>query len=157
MVSGFTRPDASARKAAVTSATVGSFDFGSGFACGSSAISRCHAWTASARFSSPRTPRATCLPPTLTYQPPLLARNHGLLGLAMCKAPADASAEWCPERCPDTYRASGNAVEMGLGLSFTVVVLEHHRAGLAIESEPLKGATFRLTFPLAGYASAAEK
>jgi len=38
---------------------------------------------------------------------------------------------------------------MGLGLSFVAVVLEHHRARLEIESEPLKGALFRLRFPLA--------
>jgi signal transduction histidine kinase len=38
---------------------------------------------------------------------------------------------------------------MGLGLSFVAVVLDHHGAKLEIESEPLKGALFRLRFPLA--------
>jgi signal transduction histidine kinase len=38
---------------------------------------------------------------------------------------------------------------MGLGLSFVVVILEHHGATLDIESEPLKGALFRVSFPLA--------
>jgi signal transduction histidine kinase len=38
---------------------------------------------------------------------------------------------------------------MGLGLSFVAVVLEHHGAKLEIESEPLKGATFRVRFPIA--------
>lgn len=35
----------------------------------------------------------------------------------------------------------------GLGLSFVTVVLEHHRAKLEIESEPLRGALFRVKFP----------
>jgi len=38
---------------------------------------------------------------------------------------------------------------MGLGLSFTAVVLEHHGAALEVDTGPLKGATFRVTFPLA--------
>jgi signal transduction histidine kinase len=38
---------------------------------------------------------------------------------------------------------------MGLGLSFVVVVLEHHGASQEIESAPQKGATFRINFPLA--------
>jgi signal transduction histidine kinase len=38
---------------------------------------------------------------------------------------------------------------MGLGLSFVAVVLDHHGAKLEIESQPLKGATFRIRFPLA--------
>ena len=36
-----------------------------------------------------------------------------------------------------------------LGLSFVAVILEHHRAELHIESEPLQGALFRIRFPLA--------
>ena len=38
---------------------------------------------------------------------------------------------------------------MGLGLSFTAVVLEHHGARLEVDTEPLKGTTFRVVFPLA--------
>jgi signal transduction histidine kinase len=38
---------------------------------------------------------------------------------------------------------------MGLGLSFVQVILQHHGAALEIESEPLQGATFRVSFPLA--------
>jgi signal transduction histidine kinase len=38
---------------------------------------------------------------------------------------------------------------MGLGLSFVVTILEHHHARLEIESQPLRGATFRLRFPAA--------
>ena len=41
----------------------------------------------------------------------------------------------------------GNSTGMGLGLSFVVAILEHHNAALEIESEPLKGATFRARFP----------
>lgn len=43
----------------------------------------------------------------------------------------------------------GYSAGMGLGLSFSVIVLEHHEAKLEIESEPMKGATFRVRFPLA--------
>jgi signal transduction histidine kinase len=37
---------------------------------------------------------------------------------------------------------------MGLGLSFVVVILEHHGAKLEIESKEMEGATFRVRFPL---------
>lgn len=43
----------------------------------------------------------------------------------------------------------GYSAGMGLGLSFVAVVLEHHQAQLEIESEPLKGTTFHIRFPLA--------
>jgi signal transduction histidine kinase len=43
----------------------------------------------------------------------------------------------------------GNTTGMGLGLSFVVVILEHHRASLDIESQPLHGARFRVRFVLA--------
>jgi signal transduction histidine kinase len=60
-------------------------------------------------------------------------------------------------RCTQTHFSTkrdnalyeGYNAGMGLGLSFTVVVLEHHGADLEIDSEPLKGATFRVRFPLA--------
>ena len=38
----------------------------------------------------------------------------------------------------------------GLGLSFVAVVLSHHEATLEIESRPLAGAVFRVTFPTLG-------
>jgi signal transduction histidine kinase len=38
---------------------------------------------------------------------------------------------------------------MGLGLSFTAVVLEHHGATLEVDSAPLAGAAFRVRFPVA--------
>jgi signal transduction histidine kinase len=46
---------------------------------------------------------------------------------------------------------------MGLGLSFVSVILEHHQAELEIESEPLRGALFRVSLPLAGPAAAVVK
>jgi signal transduction histidine kinase len=49
----------------------------------------------------------------------------------------------------DNALYEGYSAGMGLGLSFVAVVLEHHRAELAIISEPLRGATFRVRFPLA--------
>jgi signal transduction histidine kinase len=48
----------------------------------------------------------------------------------------------------------GYSAGMGLGLSFVAVVLEHHGAELEIESEPLKGALFRMRFPKAKDANA---
>jgi signal transduction histidine kinase len=59
-------------------------------------------------------------------------------------------------RCTETHFSTkrdsalhaGNSVGMGLGLSFVVAILEHHRATMEIESKPLHGATFRVRFPL---------
>ena len=47
----------------------------------------------------------------------------------------------------------GISTGMGLGLSFVTVILEHHSAMLAIDSQPLKGALLRLSFPLAANTS----
>jgi signal transduction histidine kinase len=60
-------------------------------------------------------------------------------------------------RCTETHFSTkrdnalfaGLSAGMGLGLSFVVVILEHHQAKLEIESEPLRGTTFRVGFPLA--------
>ncbi|HJZ90789.1 MAG TPA: sensor histidine kinase [Gemmataceae bacterium] len=49
----------------------------------------------------------------------------------------------------DNALYEGYSAGMGLGLSFVAVVLEHHGATMEIESEPLKGAVFRLRLPLA--------
>ena len=38
---------------------------------------------------------------------------------------------------------------MGLGLSFVVAILEHHHGKLEIDSEPMRGTTFRATLPAA--------
>jgi signal transduction histidine kinase len=61
-------------------------------------------------------------------------------------------------RCTETHFSTkrdnalyeGLSAGMGLGLSFVAVILEHHGAELEIDSEPLKGATFRVRFPSAG-------
>jgi signal transduction histidine kinase len=60
-------------------------------------------------------------------------------------------------RCTETHFSTkrdnaiyeGNSTGMGLGLSFVTVILEHHRATLEIESQPLQGAVFRASFSLA--------
>jgi signal transduction histidine kinase len=49
----------------------------------------------------------------------------------------------------DNALYEGYNAGMGLGLSFVAVVLEHHEAILEIESEPMRGALFRLRFPAA--------
>ena len=60
-------------------------------------------------------------------------------------------------RCTETHFTTkrdnaiyeGNSTGMGLGLSFVTAILENHGAPLEIESEPLRGATFRARFRLA--------
>jgi signal transduction histidine kinase len=59
-------------------------------------------------------------------------------------------------RCTETHFSTkrdnalfaGFSAGMGLGLSFVAVILDHHGATLDITSEPLRGATFRVSFPL---------
>ena len=59
------------------------------------------------------------------------------------------------QRCFETHFTTkrnnalyeGYNAGMGLGLSFVMAVLEHHGAQIEIESEPLKGTTFRIRFP----------
>jgi signal transduction histidine kinase len=59
-------------------------------------------------------------------------------------------------RCTETHFSTkrdnalyeGAAAGMGLGLSFVVVILEHHGATLDIESTPGVGTTFRASFPI---------
>jgi signal transduction histidine kinase len=59
-------------------------------------------------------------------------------------------------RCTETHFSTkrnnalftGMSAGMGLGLSFVVVILEHHGAVLEIESKELHGAAFRVRFPL---------
>ena len=48
----------------------------------------------------------------------------------------------------DNALYEGYNAGMGLGLSFVVVVLEHHNAELEIETAPEQGAVFRMKFPL---------
>jgi signal transduction histidine kinase len=64
-------------------------------------------------------------------------------------------AEEVRRRCTETHFSTkrdnalyeGHSTGMGLGLSFVVAILEHHRATLEIDSEPLHGTTFRIRFP----------
>jgi signal transduction histidine kinase len=49
----------------------------------------------------------------------------------------------------DNALFAGQGAGMGLGLTFVAVILEHHQATLAVESQPLRGTTFRASFPLA--------
>ncbi|MCS7044723.1 MAG: HAMP domain-containing histidine kinase [Gemmataceae bacterium] len=49
----------------------------------------------------------------------------------------------------DNALFTGLTAGMGLGLSFVQVILQHHRAVLEVESQPLRGATFRVFFPAA--------
>jgi len=59
-------------------------------------------------------------------------------------------------RCTETHFSTkrdnalfaGLSSGMGLGLSFVQVILEHHRATLDIFSQPLRGARFRVVFPV---------
>jgi signal transduction histidine kinase len=58
-------------------------------------------------------------------------------------------------RCTETHFSTkrdnalfaGLSAGMGLGLSFVVVILDHHGAKLDITSEPLRGAMFCVSFP----------
>src|SRR5262245_23883382 len=58
-------------------------------------------------------------------------------------------------RCTQTHFSTkrdnalyeGAAAGMGLGLSFVVVILEHHGATLEIDTFPTRGTTFRASFP----------
>jgi signal transduction histidine kinase len=60
-------------------------------------------------------------------------------------------------RCTETHFSTkrdnalyeGHSTGMGLGLSFVLAILEHHRATLDIESEVRRGTTFRARFPVA--------
>lgn len=44
---------------------------------------------------------------------------------------------------------AGLSAGMGLGLSFVMAIMDHHRGKMEIESETHKGATFRMRFPTA--------
>jgi signal transduction histidine kinase len=48
----------------------------------------------------------------------------------------------------------GDTTGMGLGLSFVKTILDHHRGQMEIESEPQRGTTFRLRFPITEHAQA---
>ena len=79
----------------MTCFTVAAFTVAAG-GFGPSAISRCHALTASPSLSSPFTPRLVCLPCTVAYHAPLPSLNHGLLCFAIGKTLADAYLNSAP-------------------------------------------------------------
>ena len=62
------------------------------------------------------------------------------------------------QRCTETHFTTkrdnalfeGHSTGMGLGLSFVLAILEHHHGKLEIETEPMRGTTFRVRFPAAG-------
>lgn len=61
------------------------------------------------------------------------------------------------KRCLETHFSTkrdnalfaGMSAGMGLGLSFVQAILDHHEARVEVESESLRGACFRVRFPLA--------
>jgi signal transduction histidine kinase len=81
-------------------------------------------------------------------------RREQELVLEVCDNGAGMTEE-VRRRCTETHFSTkrdnalyeGQNTGMGLGLSFVVAILEHHRARLEIDSEPLHGTTFRLRFP----------
>jgi signal transduction histidine kinase len=87
----------------------------------------------------------------------LRTRRAGDRGVLEVQDNGFGMTEEVKRRCTETHFSTkrdnalfaGLSAGMGLGLSFVVVILEHHRATLEIESEPLRGTTFRASFPLA--------
>jgi signal transduction histidine kinase len=67
------------------------------------------------------------------------------------------------QRCTETHFSTkrdnalyeGHSTGMGLGLSFVVAILEHHHGKLEIESESMRGTTFRARLPAAAEVSGA--
>jgi signal transduction histidine kinase len=83
-------------------------------------------------------------------------RREQEIVLEVCDTGAGMTDDVC-RRCTETHFSTkrdnaiyeGHSTGMGLGLSFVVAILEHHRARLEIDSEPLCGTTFRIRFPAA--------
>jgi signal transduction histidine kinase len=91
-------------------------------------------------------------------------RRDGGIVLEVCDNGGGMTEE-VRQRCTEAHFSTkrdnaiyeGHSTGMGLGLSFVVAILEHHRAKLEIDSEPLRGTTFRIRFPdTVGKATAAE-
>jgi two-component system, cell cycle sensor histidine kinase and response regulator CckA len=87
----------------------------------------------------------------------LAARRQGDLAVVEVRDNGVGMSEEVRRRCTETHFSTkrdnalfaGLSAGMGLGLSFVQVILEHHRAALEVESQPLQGAIFRVSFPLA--------
>jgi signal transduction histidine kinase len=86
----------------------------------------------------------------------LRTRRDGDNGVLEVQDNGIGMSEEVQRRCTEAHFSTkrGNALfaglnaGMGLGLSFVGVVLEHHGAALTVQSEPLRGTTFRASFPL---------
>jgi signal transduction histidine kinase len=79
-------------------------------------------------------------------QPVIEVEDNGI-GMAAETRDHCTEAHFSTKRNNALY--AGLSAGMGLGLSFVQMILEHHEATLEIESEPLKGARFRVRFPSA--------
>ena len=85
----------------------------------------------------------------------LRTRREGDVAVLEVSDNGAGMSEEVRRRCTETHFSTkrdnaiyeGHSTGMGLGLSFVVAILEHHRAKLEIESAPLRGATFRVRFP----------
>jgi signal transduction histidine kinase len=83
--------------------------------------------------------------------------------LEVCDNGAGMSEE-VRRRCTETHFSTkrdnaiyeGHSTGMGLGLSFVVAILEHHGAGLEIDSASHQGTTFRIRFAAATPSSISE-
>jgi signal transduction histidine kinase len=93
----------------------------------------------------------------------LRTRREGDVAVLEVSDNGAGMSEEVRRRCTETHFSTkrdnaiyeGHSTGMGLGLSFVVAILEHHRAKLEIESAPLRGTTFRVRFPVAKEATAA--
>jgi signal transduction histidine kinase len=88
----------------------------------------------------------------------LRTRRHADRAILEVQDNGIGMSEEVRRRCTETHFSTkrdnalfaGLSAGMGLGLSFVIVILEHHQAKLEIESAPLKGTVFRVSLPLLG-------
>lgn len=86
----------------------------------------------------------------------LRTRREGDVALVEIQDNGIGMTEEVRQQCTQTHFSTkrnnalftGMSAGMGLGLSFVLVILEHHQARLNIESKPLEGANFVIHFPL---------
>src|SRR3981189_3109747 len=87
----------------------------------------------------------------------LRTRRQTYRGIVEVEDNGAGMTEEVRRRCTETHFSTkrdnaiydGHRTGMGLGLSFVLTILEHHRAALEIESAPQIGTTFRMRFPAA--------